>query len=253
MMHAATADRAALVKQLEGLGVTPNIAQPPPLAPAAQPAAPAAGQPPAQAAPTGQPAGQAPAPPAAAQPFTLDPTRRGAIYTKYTAAKSDEEAVGVLVEEAANLILSQVPKMPELKATLQQVLGNQEFMDGVFAHVGARSRQAQVNTERIQAMEAFWKKHAPNVPTDLIWNYADEATRAKPGDLTEQSLYMLERALSALDPLLGEAKAAAQITDGIQRGQGPVLPGGSGLPAASGGGEQPVSFVDQMRRQNQGI
>jgi hypothetical protein len=239
MMHAATSARAELERQLRDLGVVPVTQQAQPVAP--QPQAQPQAQPPqapVQAAPRALQ-------PASRQPLSITPDQAKQIHAKYTGAGSDEEATAVLVQEVANLILGQIP-------TVESLLGNPQVANQLFSTVTGRMQETERANSTIKSLDGFFEKHAPGVPLKLIWSYADDAVKAKPGNLTDQALYMLEKALGELDPILGKATAAAQTNQALAQGQGAVLPGGSGLPA-SGGGGQPLTFVEQLRRANQGM
>jgi hypothetical protein len=173
------------------------------------------------------------------------------LFKAYSEAPDDKGALRVLLNEAINFMMQAVPqRVLESPDLLERIGKHQPFLDTTFQHFQERISQQGAIDKQVEAIEAYWKESLPNVPAKFLWNYSEEAGRLYPGDISEQALHCVKRVLEELGPMMGEARQNTQLNHAIQQGQGAVLPGGSGLPAA-GGGEAPVlSFVDQLKQAN---
>jgi hypothetical protein len=239
-----------------------------PPAPAAAPAAPALPGRPAPAAPAAPPAvpAAAPAAPAAQTPpgtlppLTIAPETVKSLFAEYQAAENDEAAFGTMVNGVLNLLAQNLASTDVFADRMAESLGPRLAKDGrvltaAEQHIKAGQEQQRVNDTIRTEVERFWQDAAPFVSKRLLYSFAKEAQAAHPGleNIHEQAMYCLTKALEEMGPTLDGARSAVEISQAMSRGQGAVLPGGSGLPSAGGEGGSAVSFVEQLRATNAGI
>lgn len=194
-----------------------------------------------------------PARPAAPPRITITPEQRADFYRRYSdAGLTDEQSVGLLLEEATNMALS---KMVEH-------VNSPQLMDGLLTRVREHSvRQSQI-AERINrtvsSVTNWWKGILPDANPDDLWAFMPAAGRTFPvfptdppevarSKQSKQAYYCLQRYVAIRGNIQHPANEA------VNRGQGVVMPAGGG-PAGSaptGTGEEP-NMYEQMRANRAG-
>ena len=214
-------------------------------------AVPTAGTPSAPTPPVAMPAPAAtpPAAPAATPRITVTPEQVTQFYQKYSdPSLNDQQSVGLLLEEAANLARTNI--MHELRS-------DPSIVDGIVTKVResgfAQQRQAEAITKTVKSVEGWWKTYVPDANPEDLWAFGPIAARTHPvppnatpevarAQHVKQAFFCLQRYLAIRGGTVNPAN------DAVNRGQGPVIPGGGGSPSAgSAGGDVPIrSFQEQL-------
>jgi hypothetical protein len=186
--------------------------------------------------------------PSAPARIKVAPERVEAFYKAYSDANlNDQQSVGMLLEEAANIAQENI---------LTQISTNPAIIDGLVKKVRdagfAQAKQSEAINKTVKAVESWWEAQVPGANPEDLWAFGPIAARTHPVPLgatleqaraihAKQAFFCLQRYLAIRGVLPNPAN------DAINRGQGPVIPGGGGAPSmGAAGGEGKIPTMQEQ-------